>query len=152
MRIHTDTLTPSDFSEAARVAGCQVITVTRHRSTARGHAFDFIVTGHGRHGGAYGGVDYAVGSWDDYGIMLAELFRRDPRAIVGTPGRPTYAGADDFHAETAYRYETLTPAEAHHAHRRDRRSGHREDRYVTEAGRYLTRCRGTRDQECDAYI
>jgi hypothetical protein len=152
MRIHSDTLTPSDFSEAARVAACQVVTVTRHRSTARGYAFDLIITGHGRIGGAYGGVSYAVGSWDDYGITLAELFRRDPRAIVGTPGRPTYDGAADFHAETVYRYETLTPEQAHHTHRRDRRSGHRNDQYITDAGRHLIRCRGTKDQECGAYI
>lgn len=152
MRIHSDALTPSDFSEAAKVASCQVITVTRHQSTARAYAFDFILTGHGRHGGAYGGLDYTVGSWDDYGIALAELFRRDPRAIVGTPGRPTYDGADDFHAETAHRFRTLTPEQAHHAHRRDYRAGHRDDQYVTLGGRRLTRCRGTKDRECDAYI
>jgi hypothetical protein len=150
MRIHSDTLQYSDFHEAAALADCQVQSITSHRSTAREYALEFIIAGHGRHGGAYGGVDYAVGSWDDYGIMLAELFRRDPRAVVGTPGRPTYDGADDFHDSTAWRYMELTPAQAHHNHRRDYSDGRRF--YVADNGRRLAPCKGAKGVPCSAYI
>jgi hypothetical protein len=150
MRIHSDTLTTSDLTEAARLAGCQVESIALHRSTARDHAFEFIISGHGKYGGQFGQLSHASGSWDDYGIMLAELFRRDPRAIVGTPGRPTYDGVDDFHDSTAWRYVELTPAQAHHNHRRDYSDGRRF--YTADNGRRLAPCKGTKDTPCDAYI
>jgi hypothetical protein len=148
MRIHTDTLTADDLTDAAKLARCTVESVAHHRSTARDHAFEFIISGHGTHGGAYGRLPYAAGSWDDYGIMLAELFRRDPRAIVGTPGRPTYDGAADFHARTVDRYRTLTPEQAHHNHRRD----HTARDYVTVQGFRLSPCKGSKGRPCTAYI
>jgi hypothetical protein len=144
MRIHTDNLTPDDIREAATLAGCNVKSWSTHRSTARGYAFEFILSGHGKIGGQYGNTSYASGSWDDYGIVLNRLFRRDPRAVVGTPGRPTYDGAADLHDRTAYRYESLTADQAHHAHKRDRS---RWGEWVTDAGDHLTPCR-----KCPAYI
>lgn len=147
MLIHTDTLTADDLTAAAKLADCRVESVSHHRSSARHHALKFMISGHGKIGGAYGRTAYPVGSWDDYGILLAELFRRDPRALVGTPGRPTYDGAADFHDSTAHRYETLTPADAHHSHTRRNGADWRQYSYVTERGYYLTQCR-----RCPAYI
>lgn len=148
MRIHTDTLTADDLTDAAKLAGCRVESVREHRSTARNRAYEFVISGHGTHGGAYGRMPFAVGSWDDYGIVLAELFRRDPRAVVGTPGRPTYDGVTDFHQETAHRYRTLTPDQAHHAHKRD----HTARDYVTEGRHRLLPCKGSKGRPCSAYI
>jgi hypothetical protein len=153
MRIHTDTLTVDDLHTAAKLAGCNVEAATRHGSTARDYALDFIMSGHGKARGQYGNLDYNAASWDDYGIALAELFRRDPRAIVGTPGRPTYDGATDFHRETAFRYEDLTAEQAHHAHKRDHDAwGDPRREYVTETGRHLLPCKGSKGKPCGAYI
>lgn len=150
MRIHTDTLTVDDLHAAAQLAGTdvRVETATRHGSRARAYALDFILSGHGKHGGQYGNLYYNAASWDDYGIALAELFRRDPRAIVGTAGRPTYDGADDFHERTVNRYRTLTPEQAHHNHRRD----HAARDYVTVQGFRLLPCKGAKGRPCSAYI
>jgi hypothetical protein len=149
MRIHTDTLTAQDLHDAAQLAGCRVESARTHRSTARGHAFDFIMSGHGKARGQYGNLDYSAASWDDYGIALAELFRRDPHAIVGTPGRPTYDGAGEFHAFTVDRYRTLTADQAHHAHKRDHTArGH----HLATLGRTLYPCKGSKGNPCTAYI
>jgi hypothetical protein len=148
MRIHTDTLTVDDLHAAAKLADCTVEAATRHGSRARAYALDFIMSGHGKSRGQYGNLDYTAASWDDYGIALAELFRRDPRAIVGTPGRPTYDGAADFHARTVDRYQTLTADQAHHAHKRD----HAARDYVTVQGFRLLPCKGSKGKPCGAYI
>lgn len=156
MRLHSDTLTPKEIRTAvAAVDGVSIGGLTSHGSRSRNAAWELNLTGHGRSGGQWGNhSDRPTASWDDWGMVLHRLFDADPRMIVGTPGRPTYDGRDDFHAETVDRYRTLTPDQAHHQHKRD--SGSYRDqlavRYVSPSGRYLTRCKGSKDRPCDAYI
>lgn len=148
MRIHSDTLSPEDIYAAARTAGCTVESLSQHGSTARGRAFDLILAGHGKRGGQYGGLDHRAGSWDDYGIFLAALYRSDAFMLVGSPGRPVYEGRSDFDDATAYRYQHLTPDQAHHAHKRD----HSADAYITMSGRRLLPCKGSQSKPCSALI
>jgi len=58
-----------------------------------------------RNTGRYGAEDagqeafYLAATWDEWGHWIAELFERDPDAIIGE-----YRGRDDFHAYTSERY------------------------------------------------
>lgn len=118
MRLHTDILAPSDIYRAVTAAGMTGVHVeaTRHGSRARDHAFEVHLTGTSSrrpNGGNYGaGAGYAA-TWDEWGMFLAALFELDPQAIAGTPGRPTYASGETFHAATWDRFKSLTAPHQH---------------------------------------
>lgn len=118
MRIHTDKLTRADMLEAIKSAGVDFIRLEERGSRTRARAFDFILTGSGRHGtqGSYGDMtDRAPksGTWDEWGIVLGELFRRDPAAVVPH----VYDSGEHFRWATGGRFDTLTPAAQHIRHR-----------------------------------
>jgi hypothetical protein len=100
MRIHTDKITFADLYRAAvnvtahRHATVYVDGLTLHASRSRRAAWEVKLTGDGTHSRR------RAATWDQWGWFLAHLFDVDPEMIVGTPGRPTYASADDFHART----------------------------------------------------
>lgn len=109
MRVHSDTLTPDDFYLAAWAVRADaphiyINQIGVYGSRSRARAFDVALRGRGaRHtrrpnSGSYGAAqgDFAA-TYDDWGYWLAELFRRDPNARVGS----IYNGRDDFHARTA---------------------------------------------------
>lgn len=120
MRIHTDTLTARDIYDAADRAGDAVsVTFTQHGSRSRARAFNVTLTGSSSrrpNSGGYGAGGYGdtyAATWDEWGMFLAELFRRDPAMIAGSPGRPVYADAEHFHWTTGGRFHALTPAYQH---------------------------------------
>lgn len=112
MRIHTNTLTRDDLMAAARVAGVSFYRLEEKGSRSAARAFDFILEGSGRRGGQFGG-NYSSATWDEWGIALAELFRRDPQARV--PG--VYEDGEHFRWVTGARFDELAPAQQHRQHR-----------------------------------
>lgn len=117
MRIHTSTLTEDDVRQAAKIAGVGVYRLGRHGSRKRDHAFDVIIEGSGRTGTRYGqNHDMIAATWDEWGIFLAELFRRDDTVTVP----PYYYDAEHFHWATADRFRDLTPDQQCVRHRWER--------------------------------
>lgn len=107
MRLHTNVM-EKDLHDAVRQAGANIQKLTVHRSTVRPHAYEVTLSGDGTrwaNDGQYGRADYKAASWDQWGIVLAFLYERDPAMIVGSPGRPTYRDAEHFHAFTTRRYD-----------------------------------------------
>lgn len=120
MKIHTDSLTVIDLVDASNRAGDRVVAeFTEHGSRKRARSFNVTLSGtSGRrqnpgHGG--GSRENHAATWDEWGMFLAELFRRDPEATI--PG--VYDTSGDFDYKTACRFDTLTPAYQHGG------SGHR---------------------------
>lgn len=114
MRIHTDTLTDQDIRDAARRAGVDLYRMTVHGSRKRARAYDVILEGTGRTGTRYGqNTDMVAATWDEWGIFLAELFRRDDRLTIPR----VYEDGEHFRWATAGRYDNLTPAGQHVRHR-----------------------------------
>lgn len=140
MRIHTDSLTASDIYAAAAHAGGGdyrtspvLVDVTEHGSRKRARAFNVSLTGTSSrrtNGGNRGAGDDYAATWDEWGMFLAELFRRDPDATI--PG--AYDTSGDFDYKTGCRFDTLTPAEQHGG------SGHRWEFTGTPGARSCKTC------------
>lgn len=126
MRLHVDTIRAQDIYQAAHALPGVSVDVTTHNSRTRTLAYDVHLTGtsgrranSGRYGGTSDTDDYAA-TWDEWGMFLAYLYERDSRMRAGgTAKRPVYRDADDFHWQTQYRFETLTPEDQHKNHRWD---------------------------------
>lgn len=122
MRIHTDTLSPMHVinalqaeKQAGRIAHEVTIKkIRKHGSRARARGIEVQLTasapGGGRrvgNSGSYGPMTdgtYAA-TFDEWGWLLAALFKRDPAMIVGSPTMPDYESAEHFHAVTAWTYD-----------------------------------------------
>lgn len=149
MRIHSDILTGQDIHYAMRRAGHAVqAAYTEHGSRRRDHAFNVTLTGTSsrrpnsgnRGAGSYGG-DYAA-TWDEWGMFLAELFRRDPAAVVPD----IYESGEHFRWVTGARFDTLTPEQQHGA------AGHKwSGSYPNITGvYYVAECLGRKGKPCTA--
>ena len=111
MRIHSDTLTIDDLTEAARAIPGGHINITEHGSRKRDHAFEvnmFGDPGKDRHGiarsyysngGSYGANTgpYRALTWVEWGDWMVELLKIDPGAIIGS-----YVGQPGFLTDTWY--------------------------------------------------
>jgi hypothetical protein len=140
MRIHTDSLTEKDIYEATARAGSAVrVVVTEHGSRSRARAFNVTLSGTssrrrntGNYGAAgedsYWGPDRShAATWDEWGMFLAEIFRRDPNAVVPN----AYESGEHFHWSTGDRFLYLTPPHQHGG------SGHRwSGAYPNATGTY----------------
>lgn len=115
MKIHSDVLTPEDFRTAVFNAGRGVFLedFAMVGSRSRRWGFVFSLTGNSKHRRNFGGDGYAA-TWDEWGIVLAHLFLRDPNAHCG---KHSYLSAEHFHWTTGNRFATLTPAQQHSRHR-----------------------------------
>jgi hypothetical protein len=93
MKLHSDTLTVGDVAEAAALARAQhgqdiyvaELVATGSRRRRGGVSFRGFAE-HGRYAtnGAVHGVDRPrAATWSAWGYLIAELFRRDPAAIIG---------------------------------------------------------------------
>lgn len=120
MRIHSDTLTRQDFADAASHAGVTVVDIVQHGSQSRQRAFTFSLSGSGRNGGQWGTQPYRTATWDEWGIVFAELFRLDPLAHTG---KYPYLSGEHFHWSTGDRFRFLTPTYQHLRHKWNR-TGH----------------------------
>jgi len=89
----------------------------RKGSRSRAVAWDVKLTGtssrrpNGGNRGADG--DAYAATWDEWGMFLAELFRRDPDATI--PG--VYESEAHFRWSTGERFDDLAPAQQHRNHR-----------------------------------
>jgi hypothetical protein len=109
MQVHTDHLTAADLYGALKVTGLAARgvyldsdrAVSAHRSRKRHHRLNFYLVatdGHGRRWANSGqrgaGTDKAA-TWLEWGALIAELYHRDPDALVAY-----YGSASDFIAQT----------------------------------------------------
>lgn len=105
MKLHSDTLTSADVESAAAIArsehGQDIYITEIHacgsRSRARGLTFYCGSLG-GRRATNRGDGERAA-TWTAWGYLIAELFRRDPDAIM-----TYYKSAADFQDRTQARY------------------------------------------------
>lgn len=125
MRIHTDQIGYTQTirealkgqKELGRIAShVSFKTLEHHRSSIRQFAFEVQLEAderdNGRRAGSsgsYGGMsperDGYAATFDEWGWLLAALYKLDPDMIVGTPKSPVYADAEDFHHRTAWTYD-----------------------------------------------
>ena len=117
MRIHSDKLTPQDVHKACRARGMTNVyaEVVVRGSRSRKGALEVKLTGNSNHrpnSGNYGAGDDYAARWDEWGIVIAELFALDPRATIGH-----YPDAYTFHAYTVGRFRRLRGSETHLQHR-----------------------------------
>lgn len=158
MRIHTS-LTLLDIEAAARRAGVQLERCTQHRSRKAARAFDVILSGSAstrwRNSGTHGASDYKAATWDEWGIFLDVLFRRDPNTWCYA-----YSCQDHFQWSTGNRYDTLTAEAQHIRHKWQHDSGPWSRDYAVrncDCGavcRWMTRGQWTsaaRDETADLY-
>lgn len=121
MRVHSDHLTTNDFmvalkaeKDAGRIAGTVGFKVlSAHGSKSRNGAIEFQleswdkVEGDGRrqgNSGAYGAGENYAATYDEYGWLLAAIYRMDIWAVCGSPSNPVYADSDDFADKTGFTY------------------------------------------------
>lgn len=147
MRIHSDILTADDLRTAAQVAGDDVrISVAEHGSRKRARAFAFSLSGTSSRDRQWASDTLPVkaATWDEWGMVIAELFRRDPDATIAQ----AYPSAEFFHWTTGGRFRSLTPADQHGgAGHKWRPMGH------NATGAYVVaECRGTRHYACTAIL
>lgn len=150
MRLHTDTLTRADLAAAVERAGLRPgnLTVTEHGSRSHTRAWNVYLTGtSSRRTNSSSGTEAHAGhaaTWDEWGMFLADLYRRDPGMVAGSPGAPVYTDARDFHTITHGRFRYLTPDEQHGG------AGHRWEVTVPgvqmECTRGRTACGATAEQ------
>lgn len=111
MILHT-MLTDGQIYFAADRAGVSLARMIRRGSRKADHAFDVILSGSGARRSQYATQDVPAATWDEWGIFLAEVYRRDDKADA-----TYYSNAVDFHWQTGDRFRTLTPAQQHGLHR-----------------------------------
>lgn len=113
MRIHTSLLSETDMRQCAAVAGVRFARFAIHGSRSRSHAFEIVLTGSSSYRTQASGCedDYAA-TWDEWGIFLGEIFRRDYGAHA-----TYYASAEEFHWMTGDRFRGLTCGEQHKRHK-----------------------------------
>ncbi len=141
MRIHSDKITWSDLSDAARTAGAWFIKQTSHNSRKRSQAFEVALGGDAPHRSQADRDEYAA-TWDQWGIFLGELYRIDPNLVT-----PYYRDADDFHFQTFNRFrEALPLADRHRRHNWEHAGIYRSGRGDVT----FFRCRGSKGFECEA--
>lgn len=128
MRIHTSTITYDHIREllnreqaAGRIARHVTFkTLDRPRSSIRARAFEIQLEAGERdrgrragNSGSYGVMrpeyDGFAATFDEWGWLLAALYRMDPAMVVGTPNNPTYVDRADFNERTGFTYSPKLP-------------------------------------------
>lgn len=122
MRIHSDTLTAEDISEATHARGMRGVfpEIAVKGSQKRTRRFDVRLTGSGQlpisivtagPSGAFITHNAKVATWDEWGMYIDALYQIDPEAIIGP-----YKGREDFRTSTYKRFDTLTAPFQHEKH------------------------------------
>ena len=123
MRIHSDILSRTDVTNAARTALAYFDSLTEHGSRKRDHAFEVKLRGgSNRRPNFYNGSgDYAA-TWDQWGVFFSVLYDRDPNMVCGS----AYSDREDFDLKTSGRFAAFFgsrdetgnywPADAHGDH------------------------------------
>ena len=105
MRIHSDIITPEQVTNI--IDATPVVTIGRmtvHNSRSRARGIELNLYGSGRQGGQFGNADGKSATWDEWGHVIAALYRIDPVALVGP-----YFDRSHFYWVTAYRYAEASP-------------------------------------------
>jgi len=120
MKIHATLVSAKDLRAAADRAG---VTLTRFEllnSRTHAHSWDVLLSGSGRRGTQYvSRTESPAATWDEWGMFLGALFRREPTMRCGNTRRPIYADLSHFSWVTDNRYDDLTPDQQHRVHRWD---------------------------------
>lgn len=120
MRLHTDLILERHIRDAAkRWAGVGIIRLDRHGSRKRDHAYEVQLSGNGVTGGMHGNHGYRMATWDEWGMVLAALYRIDTELIAGPYPHNHEGEYESFDWSTGDRYQWLTPAQQHLRHRFD---------------------------------
>lgn len=109
MRLHTN-LSESDILSAGVQAGVVFQRLDEYGSRKRPRAFDVILSGRGRRGNRYGVGDFQSASWDQWGVFLGALYRKDAAMVAGE----AYSCAEHFDWSTNHRYDGTEFAHCFH--------------------------------------
>jgi hypothetical protein len=82
MKIHSDKITPNAIYAAAHEAGVEVLSCEAAGSRKREAAFMVYLSGSSRYVTQYDHYSKAA-TWDEWGIFLASLYRRDTEMVAG---------------------------------------------------------------------
>ena len=125
MRLHTNLLDALDTAAlTANLPGCK-LTATRHGSRSHRYAYELTLEGNSLTGGQYGLTPYRTATWDEWGAVIARIYRLDTQAVFGTVKQPVYAGYIDFHTITDSRFiECELPADTHRRHKWEYQAPH----------------------------
>lgn len=124
MRIHTDVIAYTGEIRRAfkaeqaadRIARHVELSIEPHGSRQRAYAYEIRMTGHVRdrgrrvgNSGAYGPLNDGTfaATYDEWGWLLAALYRLDGELLTGSAKHPVYADVDDFDHKTALTYNPL---------------------------------------------
>jgi hypothetical protein len=119
MRLHTTAVELADLHAAAERAGVTLVRYNLHGSKTHAHSWDVILSGSGAQRSQYVATDVKAATWDEWGMFLAELFRREPAMRCGNAKNPIYADASHFSWVTDNRFDDLAPDQQHALHRWD---------------------------------
>ncbi len=119
MKLHTDEISmTSAIHVAAMQAGLSLGTsidaeVMRVGSRSHRYAYEVHMTGDGttcrnrvNPGSAYGSDRGFSAGYAGWGWLMAELYDLDAAAVWGSVKNPVYASKQDFHAKTAWLFDT----------------------------------------------
>lgn len=99
MRFHTS-LTEADVRSVELPPGVHWHHVRQYGSRSRARGFEIVLEGNSCHGGQFGALDYKAALWDEWGVVLGQLFALDPNARIAR----VYEGAEHFHYVTGDRF------------------------------------------------
>ena len=125
MKLHTNSLDALDTAAlTANLPGCK-LTATRHGSRSHRYAYELTLEGSSLTGGQYGLTPYRTATWDEWGTVIARIYRLDTQAVFGTVKRPTYSDWSDFNTRTDSRFSRDgLPADTHARHKWEYQSPH----------------------------
>lgn len=141
MRLHTNGAWGTSGGILAIVGGIPGVDVARlseHKSRTHARGIEIILRGSGLTGGQWGSYDDKTATWDEWGIFLAECYRRDEHMRVGGRTAPVYANRAHFRWATGNRYDTLSVRDQHLRHRWEHN------------GESLTGCYSVQECQCGA--
>lgn len=114
MRLHTDKITRADILNACARAGVVANSLTQNGSRSRARAFDLYLEGSSNR--QSNGRDHKAATWDEWGMVMADLYTLDPEAMWGNKSWG-YSDAEDFHLKTQNRFLNGMPYDLHTQHK-----------------------------------
>lgn len=124
MRLHTNTLTSRDLYAALGARGMRGVHFYKcddYGSLTRNRAWEVRLEGSVSNRLLnFGDGHSTAATWDEWGIFLGELFRRDPHMIAGSASSSGwgYRGRADFRLATLRRFDWLQHRDQHQGNHR----------------------------------
>lgn len=114
MKLHTNRIEVGDLLAAARVAGVTIEGSSKVGSRSHSHAFEVYLSGSSNR--YSNNRDHKAATWDEWGVFMGELYKRDEGAVWGSKSWG-YRSAEDFHAKTCDRFRDGMPMDTHVQHK-----------------------------------